>query len=208
MNGTFRDVRKYKSLYCFIDGIDGNSYFCHINDLVRKKDWKYVYNGNQCSFSVINTDGDKTDRAIMIVPNKVINPNVAIERENKRRGDINRAIHAENRIRDEKRKQSKDNWSEYCEERTGYVIMIRPKREDSKYSVIKPCVIYGDLNHAKSILNKYKQSDTQNIYLLRRCMLNQIGSMCSVKLLSAKNKVGGEIYRGKFEVDLTGKYDW
>lgn len=214
MNGTFRDVRKYISQYCFIDGDDGNTYFCHSESVVSKKDWKkYVWNGNRCSFSIEPPyDNGKLDRAINVEPIRMTNPQRVVEREIKReaekRKEIERQRKEENRQRYERRKQSKDEWTEYCSERTGYVMVVKRKGSDDKWQVVKPCTIYGDYDYAKSVLEKYKHTYKQNTYLMRRCMLNQIGLMCSVKLLSAKNKVGEEIYVGKVCVDLTGKYDW
>ena len=82
MVGTFCNVRKTLSCYCFIDGADGKSYFCHRDFLKDKRDWMYVWNGNECSFKIQeNPEADKKDVAVEIVPLPVENPNIEKERQ-------------------------------------------------------------------------------------------------------------------------------
>ena len=181
MVGTFSNVRKSISCYCFIDGADGNSYFCHREQLKDKRDWKFVWNGNECSFKIKeNPDADKKDIAVEIIPLPKVNPD-SEKRE---------------RVHKEKNRNGKQ-WNKSVTENFYHVLTYKKLGTDNPYGIVTPVMVWKDKTMAEENLffHKAEKGDI-NSYLLKRVLIYRDGSDYVVKEVNSRNKAGNILYKG------------
>lgn len=181
MVGTFSNVRKSLSCYCFIDGADGNSYFCHREQLKDKRDWKFVWNGNECSFKIKeNPDADKKDIAVEIIPLPKVNPD-SEKRE---------------RVHKEKNRKGKQ-WNKPVTENLYYVLTYKKLGTDNPYAIVTPATAWKDKTMAEENLffHEAEKGDI-NSYRLKRALIYRDGSDYVVKEFLPRNKAGDTLYKG------------
>ena len=208
MIGKFYKVKKVSSLYCFINGNDGNTYFCHISCLKDSHDWKYVWNGNECAFTPgdVKEDG-KNFVASNVIPVHVLNPR---RKENKlaeklaaeRREEKNRKKE-ENIRRAQLRKESKDWWDQHVQDHLYYVVTVRIKGTKDPYVMAKPYRAWKNKLLAEENLC-FRNAENGDVfsYHLRKCVVYRKGAGYVVKVVTgSRNKIGDVLYEGRLMID-------
>ena len=198
MVGTFSNVRKSLSCYCFIDGADGKSYFCHRDYLKDKHDWKFVWNGNECSFKIReNPDADKKDIAVDIIPLPIVNQNIKkaekARDEKQKRKERNIAIAIQH-------KENKDKWESHIKEHFCYTLMSKKRDTSNPYVMVQPVTVWKDKLSAEESLffHKAEKGDI-NHYQFRKAVVYKVGGVYIVKELLNRNKVGSVLYQGNLK---------
>lgn len=186
MVGKFRSVLKNKSQYCFIDGADGNTYFCHKSNMNTPQDWSYVWEGNECSFKIEKASGEnKSDIAVEVIPLPV-----SVQK---------------NKLKDSK--AEKVTWRKYLSTNQFYVVTNKVRGSKNCFEVV--------LNPSGTVtLYKNKLLGEEKVYFyeaekgdichfrLQRCLAVKKGKSYVVKEIRFNNSLGPVLYHGDVVITL------
>ena len=193
MKGTFVNVRKYKSVWCFITGEDGVDYFCHRDEFVDPKSWKYAWNTNTCEFVPEKAPYEKDHpRAFKIEPTPLRDPlrNERKYRHAKERADAQDRRDQRRRNHQEtiaKNKARKDARLSEAEKHRVYTILIKLI---SEWELYRKDLIFEDLEQAKQCMADVKAKYPGVNFRLARAAKYDVYGDVVLRELDSKGRVG------------------
>ncbi len=190
MRGTFTKVAKWFNQYCFVNGNDGNTYFCHRNDFLKKQDWKYVYDGNSCDFDIVETPDKEHNRAVNIIPVRIPDPRNAEKAERKneeKRIAAEKAIAKEKNTKEmQRKKETADKWRQHIDEHFHYTIGVRDE-ETKVWSALRPVELFDNNKECRNAVKELNDSHPDRHYRIMKVLAYNVEGKLVLKELKSKS---------------------